>query len=63
METRSRNIENLLREVVFDIPDYQRSYSWEKQQMDELLEDIRYLPDNRTHFFSRSHRRADELVQ
>lgn len=51
METRSQNIESLLTEGVFDIPDYQRSYSWQQQQLDELFNDIRYLPDDRTHFF------------
>lgn len=51
METRSQNMESLLTDGVFDIPDYQRSYSWEAQQLDELLNDIRYLPDDRTHFF------------
>lgn len=28
---------------VFRIPDYQRGYSWEKQQRDDLLTDIEYL--------------------
>ena len=28
---------------VFRIPDYQRGYSWEKQQRDDLLNDIQYL--------------------
>lgn len=51
METRSQNMESLLTDGVFDIPDYQRSYSWEIQQLDELLNDIRYLPSDRTHFF------------
>lgn len=51
METRSQNMESLLTDGVFDIPDYQRRYSWEIQQLDELLNDIRYLPDDRTHFF------------
>lgn len=44
-------MESLLTDGVFDIPDYQRSYSWEIQQLDELLNDIRYLPGDRTHFF------------
>ena len=28
---------------VFRIPDYQRGYSWEKQQRDDLLADVEYL--------------------
>lgn len=51
MQTRSQDIESLLTDGVFDIPDYQRNFSWENRQLGELLDDIRYLPDNRTHFF------------
>lgn len=51
MQTRSQNLELLFLDGVFDIPEYQRSYSWERRQLDDLLDDLRYLPDDRTHFF------------
>jgi hypothetical protein len=44
-------MESLLLEGVFDIPPYQRSYSWERDQLEDFLEDLRYLPEDRTHFF------------
>ncbi|RLM41920.1 DUF262 domain-containing protein [Haloarcula sp. Atlit-47R] len=51
MDTDTEDLESLLLDGVFDIPEYQRSYSWEKRQLDELLEDLRYLPEDRKHFF------------
>lgn len=51
MQTRSQDIESLLTDGVFDVPDYQRNYSWEGRQLDDLLDDIRYLPDDQSHFF------------
>lgn len=51
MQTQTVHTEKLLLDGVFDIPKYQRSYSWDKRQLSELLEDIRYLPDDSTHFF------------
>lgn len=51
MQTRTEHVESLLLDGVFDIPEYQRSYSWEERQLDELIDDLRYLPEDRTHFF------------
>lgn len=51
MQTRTEHVESLLTDGVFDIPEYQRSYSWDELQLGELLDDIRYLPEDRTHFF------------
>lgn len=51
MQTRTEHVESLLTDGVFDIPEYQRSYSWGDRQLGELLDDIRYLPKDRTHFF------------
>lgn len=36
---------------VFIIPPYQRPYSWEKDQVQDMLDDIRYTDPERTHFF------------
>lgn len=35
---------------VFDIPDYQRGYAWETQQVDEFWEDLQSLHPNRLHY-------------
>ena len=35
---------------VFDIPDYQRGYAWETQQVDEFWEDIQSLHPKRLHY-------------
>lgn len=36
---------------VFEIPDYQRGYAWEKTQVTDLIEDLSLLPPGRPHFF------------
>jgi Protein of unknown function DUF262/Protein of unknown function (DUF1524) len=48
----------ILSDKLFRIPEYQRHYSWQKKQRDELFEDIRKLQiarekyDERTHFMA-----------
>lgn len=51
MKAHTKTMEDALREGVFDIPDYQRSFSWEEPQRREFLQDIRYLPEENNHFF------------
>ncbi|MES2388596.1 MAG: DUF262 domain-containing HNH endonuclease family protein [Bacteroidota bacterium] len=34
----------------FRIPDYQRGYSWEKEQLDDFWEDLQNLKDGKTHY-------------
>lgn len=51
METRTVHLDSLLIEGLFDIPSYQRSYSWREEQLQDLLEDLLYLPEERSHFF------------
>ncbi|WP_415380481.1 DUF262 domain-containing protein [Halosimplex sp. TS25] len=51
MDTRTEKLNSLLKDGLFDIPRYQRSYSWKQDQLQDLLDDLRYLPDGRTHFF------------
>lgn len=36
--------------IKFIIPDYQRGYSWEKTQLDDLWEDIENIPEGGTHY-------------
>lgn len=51
MQAHTKTVEEALTEGVFDIPDYQRSYSWEQRQWEEFLQDIRFLPEESSHFF------------
>lgn len=51
METRTETVASLLQDGLFDIPHYQRSYSWLEPQLTDLLDDLVYLPEGRTHFF------------
>ncbi|WP_435185115.1 DUF262 domain-containing protein [Halobellus sp. EA9] len=51
METRTVSLDSLFKDGLFDIPGYQRSYSWEQSQLQDLFEDLLYLPEDTTHFF------------
>lgn len=51
METRTETVASLLQDGFFDIPSYQRSYSWTEPQLADLLDDLIYLPEERMHFF------------
>ena len=44
------SLEDLFRKRMFRVPDYQRSYSWEAQQVREFLEDLELLGHNRYHY-------------
>jgi uncharacterized protein DUF262/uncharacterized protein DUF1524 len=48
-------------ERLFRVPDYQRGYAWEKQQWQDFLEDLTFLPDARQHYMGTLilHERAD----
>ena len=51
METRTVSLDSLFKDGLFDIPGYQRSYSWNQSQLQDLFEDLLYLPEDATHFF------------
>ena len=51
MQTRTETLASLYQDGFFDIPSYQRSYSWEKSQLEDLIDDLRYLPEESNHFF------------
>jgi hypothetical protein len=51
METRTVPLDSLMRDGLFDIPSYQRSYSWTEPQLKDLFEDLLYLPNEKSHFF------------
>jgi hypothetical protein len=44
------NMQSLFTSRIFQIPNYQRGYAWEDQQLRELLEDLEQLPPGRDHF-------------
>ncbi len=44
------SLDELFHKRLFRVPDYQRGYSWEHQQVREFLEDLDLLPDHRYHY-------------
>ena len=44
------SIQKLFNEKIFRIPDYQRGYSWNEQQLTEFWEDVLNIPQNREHY-------------
>ena len=44
------SLDELFHKRLFRVPDYQRGYSWESQQVREFLEDMELLPDGRDHY-------------
>ena len=44
------SLDQLFHRRVFQVPDYQRGYSWERQQISEFLEDLELLGDRRYHY-------------
>ena len=45
-----KSLRNIFGESVFIIPDYQRGYSWQTQQLDDLWGDIESLSDAKKHY-------------
>jgi len=43
-------VEQIFKETFFKIPDYQRGYSWQQLQREELIEDIELLPRDKSHY-------------
>ena len=43
-------LDSLFTEKLFRIPDYQRGYAWEREQLDAFWEDLINLPDGRSHY-------------
>ncbi|MGQ4892090.1 MAG: DUF262 domain-containing protein [Candidatus Njordarchaeia archaeon] len=37
---------------IFEIPKYQRPYSWDEKQLKDLWNDLYYLPESKSHFLS-----------
>ena len=46
------NLGNLVTaDRLFDIPLYQRSYAWERKNLEDLWDDLYYLDDSKQHYF------------
>lgn len=44
------SLDHLFHKRVFRVPNYQRGYSWGRQQVEEFLEDLELLGDDRYHY-------------
>ena len=44
------SLQQLFVDRIFQVPDYQRGFAWEKRQLNELLEDLETLPSGRDHY-------------
>ena len=49
-QRQTYTLEDLFDKKIFRIPDYQRGYSWENQQLVEFWEDLFNLSDDRFHY-------------
>lgn len=45
-----KSLDDLFEKSIFKIPNYQRGYSWELQQLEEFWEDVFSLPDDKDHY-------------
>lgn len=45
-----KNLQEIFNERIFRIPDYQRGYSWEENQLRDLWRDIDILEDGKNHY-------------
>lgn len=50
-QSREISLFDFLEDGFYSIPDFQRSYSWEEEQLEDLWNDIKYLPKGKNHFF------------
>ena len=45
-----KSLYSLFKEKIFRIPDYQRGYAWQKNQLKDFWEDLINLSDHRSHY-------------
>jgi len=46
----SKPLDSLFKEKLFRIPDYQRGYAWQREQLKDFWEDLLNLSDDRSHY-------------
>jgi uncharacterized protein with ParB-like and HNH nuclease domain len=45
-----KSLDSLFKEKIFRIPDYQRGYAWQREQLKDFWEDLVNLSDERSHY-------------
>jgi len=45
-----KSLDSMFKEKIFRIPDYQRGYAWQKEQLKDFWEDLINLSDTRSHY-------------
>ena len=45
-----KSLDSLFKEKIFRIPDYQRGYAWQREQLKDFWEDLVNLSDGRSHY-------------
>src|SRR5256885_3389521 len=45
-----KSLDSLFKEKIFRIPDYQRGYAWQREQLKDFWEDLINLSDTRSHY-------------
>lgn len=45
-----KSLDSLFKEKIFRIPDYQRGYAWQREQLKDFWEDLINLSENRSHY-------------
>jgi uncharacterized protein with ParB-like and HNH nuclease domain len=45
-----KSLDSLFKEKIFRIPDYQRGYAWQREQLKDFWEDLLNLSDKRSHY-------------
>jgi uncharacterized protein with ParB-like and HNH nuclease domain len=45
-----KSLDSLFKQKIFRIPDYQRGYAWQREQLRDFWEDLINLSDNRSHY-------------
>ena len=45
-----KSLDSLFKEKLFRIPDYQRGYAWQREQLKDFWEDLLNLSDTRSHY-------------
>jgi uncharacterized protein with ParB-like and HNH nuclease domain len=45
-----KSLDSLFKEKIFRIPDYQRGYAWQREQLKAFWEDLVNLSDSRSHY-------------